>query len=166
MVTTDLPSKLELKLRWSESSCWNRTRLWPRFHSLPLGIVGPVANVGGVPKFLRWGHGEPLSEFSLAFSALGLETSLQRDAVHKSRGRWNNVPSASASLTLVCEVVKPVSVVSLACPAKPVHRPSSRRCPRPTSRFRRGFRAGRWPLRKSGKRLGPPFHLGDGGGVL
>ena len=68
--------------------------------------------------------------------------------------------SQKPRLTLAREVVKPVSAASLACPAKPAHRPSSRRCPRPTSRFRRSFRAGRWPLRKSGKRLGRPFRLG------
>ena len=90
----------------------------------------------------------------------GLDPSLQRDAVHKSRGRRDNIPTASASLTLAREVVKPVSAASLACPAKPAHLPSSRRCPRPTSRFRRSSRAGHWPLRKSGKRLGRPFRLG------
>ena len=60
VATTDLSSRLELKLRWSESSCWNRTTLWPRFHSPPLGTVGLVANAGGVPQFLRWGHAEAL----------------------------------------------------------------------------------------------------------
>ena len=78
------------------------------------------------------------------FSTLGLEPSLQRGAVHKSRGRRNNVPTASASLTLAGEVVRPVPAASLACPAKPAHRPSSRRCPRPTSCSRRSSRARHW----------------------
>ena len=37
-----------------------------------------TANAGEVPQFLRWEHAEPLSESSLAFSALRIETSLQR----------------------------------------------------------------------------------------
>ena len=86
------------------------------------GTVGPLVSPG-------W------------FSASGLEPSLQWGAVHKSRGRRNVVPTASASLPLAREVVKPVSAASLACPAKPVHRPSSRRCPRPTSCSRRSSRA-------------------------
>ena len=48
---------------------------------LPLGLsspaIRPMANAGEVPKFLRWGHGRPLSESLVAFSALGLEPSLQ-----------------------------------------------------------------------------------------
>ena len=41
-------------------------------------VAGPMANAGEVSKFLRWGHGGPLSESSLAFCALRLEPSLQR----------------------------------------------------------------------------------------
>ncbi len=37
-----------------------------------------MANAGERPKFLRWGRGEPPSEYLVAFSALGPETSLQR----------------------------------------------------------------------------------------
>ena len=48
---------------------------------VPLGFpslaIRQMANAGECPKSLRWGHGEPLIESSLAFSALGLETSLQ-----------------------------------------------------------------------------------------
>ena len=31
------------------------------FHSLPLGIVGPVANFRECHRFLRWDYAEPLS---------------------------------------------------------------------------------------------------------
>ena len=48
---------------------------------LPLGLsspaIRPMANAGGVPESLRWGHGGPLSESLVAFSALGMEPSLQ-----------------------------------------------------------------------------------------
>ena len=37
-----------------------------------------MANAGERPKFLRWGHGEPPSEYLWHSSALGPETSLQR----------------------------------------------------------------------------------------
>ena len=52
---------------------------------LPLGLsspaIRPMANAGPCLKFLRWGHGGPLSESSLAFCAFGLEPSLQRGVV-------------------------------------------------------------------------------------
>ena len=92
VVTTDLLSRLELQLRWSysfggvnpvagtELRCGHGSTLYP------WGPLGQWQTLEGVPQFLRWGHGDLLSEFSLAFSALGLETSLQRGAVHKSRG--------------------------------------------------------------------------------
>ena len=35
------------------------------------GLVGPIANAGEVPKFLRWGHGGSLGESWVAFAALG-----------------------------------------------------------------------------------------------
>ena len=78
VATTDLSSRLELKLRWSESSCWNRTTLWPRFHSPPLGTVGLVANAGGVPQFLALGACRGALRARKAFSALGSEASVQR----------------------------------------------------------------------------------------
>ena len=37
-----------------------------------------MANAGGVTRLMRWGHGEPLGESWVAFSASGLETGLQR----------------------------------------------------------------------------------------
>ena len=40
-------------------------------------LIRAMANAGGVPEFLRWGHGEPLSESSLGSCAFGLKTSLQ-----------------------------------------------------------------------------------------
>ena len=51
-----------------------------RFRFLFYGrwAVGPMANAGGVPRFLRWGHAGPLSESWVAFCASGLETGLQR----------------------------------------------------------------------------------------
>ena len=41
-------------------------------------LIRAMANAGEVPQCLRWGHAGPLSEFSLAFSALRIETSVQR----------------------------------------------------------------------------------------
>ena len=40
--------------------------------------VGPMANAGGVPRFLRWGHGGPLGESWVASLPRGPEPSLQR----------------------------------------------------------------------------------------
>ena len=45
---------------------------------LPLGLsspaIRPMANAGACPRSLRWGHGGPLSEYLVAFSALGAGT--------------------------------------------------------------------------------------------
>ena len=67
VVTTDLPSRLELQLLWSRCG----TTHSPRCYSSPLWTVGPVANFRECHESLRWGHAGPLSESSLAFSALG-----------------------------------------------------------------------------------------------
>ena len=45
------------------------------------GPLGQWQTLGGCSKSLRWGHAGLLIESSLAFCALGLETSLQRGAV-------------------------------------------------------------------------------------
>ena len=61
-----------------------------------------MANVGGVPESLRWGHAEPLSE-SWVFSASGPETSVQwlwcsimrLLASNRVRGEFGRVREAS-----------------------------------------------------------------------
>ena len=55
-------------------SCGYGSRLAVSF----LRPLGRLANAGEVPQFLRWEHAEPLSESSLAFSALRIETRVQR----------------------------------------------------------------------------------------
>ena len=69
--------------------------------------VGPMANAGGVTRLMRWGHGEPLSESWVASLPWAWKRAYSGGVFHKSRGRRDNVPTASASLTLAREVVKP-----------------------------------------------------------
>ena len=48
-----------------------------------------MANAGERPKFLRWGHGEPPSEYLVAFSAFGAgnEPTAARTQHHAVAGR-------------------------------------------------------------------------------
>ena len=52
--------------------------VWQSAFVCSSAVAGPMSNAGGVPEFLRWGHGGPLGESWVASCAFGLD----RPAIH------------------------------------------------------------------------------------